>query len=61
MAYIRVQKRGRRRYYYLVRSEREGKKVRQKFLKYLGTRKPPKKDLDSIMNGMRNKKGGYGL
>jgi len=61
MAYIRVQKRGKRRYYYLVKSEREGNKVRQKFLKYLGTRKPSKKDLDSIMNGIRNKRGGYGL
>jgi hypothetical protein len=59
MAYVRVQKRGDRRYYYLVRSERRGRKVRQKFLQYLGTSKPAKEDLDNIMGGIaRNKKRG---
>jgi hypothetical protein len=61
MAYVRVQKRGKRRYYYLVKSEREGNKVRQKVLQYLGTSRPSKKDLDSIVNGVRNKRGGYRL
>jgi|GEM_PF-2779617 hypothetical protein len=57
MAYVRVQKRGDRRYYYLVRSERRGSRVRQKFLQYLGTSKPSKEDLDSIMGGIgRTKK-----
>jgi hypothetical protein len=40
MAFVRAQKRGNRVYYYLVETHREGKKVRQKVLKYLGT-KPP--------------------
>jgi len=56
MAYIRVQKRGNRRYYYLVKSEREGNKVRQKVLQYLGTSKPLKEDLDTIIYGIRNNK-----
>jgi hypothetical protein len=37
MAYIREKKRGSLKYYYLVEGRREGKKVRQKVLKYLGT------------------------
>ena len=41
MAYIRIYRRkGRRPYYALVESIREGKKVRQKVLKYLGTSPP---------------------
>ncbi len=38
--YIREDRRKGRVYYYLVESHREGKKVVQKRLKYLGT-KPP--------------------
>jgi len=37
MAFIRAKKRGDKTYYYLVENKREGKKVRQKVLKYLGT------------------------
>jgi hypothetical protein len=40
MAFVRAQKRVNRVYYYLVETHREGKKVRQRVLKYLGT-KPP--------------------
>ena len=40
MAFVRVIKRGKRTYYYLVESIREGKQVRQKNLKYMGTEKP---------------------
>jgi L-lactate utilization protein LutB len=36
MAFIRPKKRGDKTYYYLVESRREGKKVRQRVLKYLG-------------------------
>jgi len=39
MAYIRAKKRGDKTYYYLVEGKREGKKVRQKVIKYLGTGK----------------------
>jgi len=37
MAFIRSKRIGNRVYYYLVENRREGKKVRQKVLKYLGT------------------------
>ena len=37
MAFIRAKKRGDKTYYYLVENKREGKKVNQKVLKYLGT------------------------
>ena len=40
MAFIRERRRGNRTYYYLVENRREGKKVRQKVLKYLGTKAP---------------------
>ena len=38
--FIRAKKRGDKTYYYLVEGKREGKKVRQTVLKYLGTEKP---------------------
>jgi hypothetical protein len=37
MAFVRAKKRGDKVYYYLVENKREGKKIRQKVLKYLGT------------------------
>jgi hypothetical protein len=40
MAFVKTIKRGERTYYYLVESIREGKRVRQRYLKYLGTEKP---------------------
>ena len=49
MAFVRTKRQGDRTYYYLVESKREGKKVRQKVIKYLGTEPPTKKQLDSIM------------
>jgi len=57
MAYVRVQKRGNRSYYYLVESERLGQKVRQKVLRYLGTSKPSKSDVELIIQKIRNKRG----
>ena len=53
MAYVRVQKRGTRHYYYLVESEREGKKVRQKVLQYLGTVKPSQDSVDHIIDDIK--------
>lgn len=38
--FIRADKQGKRTYYYLVEAIREGSKVRQKRIKYLGTEKP---------------------
>lgn len=40
MAFVRIKKRGNRKYYYLVESYSEGGKIRQRVLRYLGTRPP---------------------
>jgi hypothetical protein len=60
MAYLKKQQRGDRSYYYLVKSERNGKKVRQKVLQYLGTSKPSEDELKNIkiMNNEETKNGG---
>jgi len=42
MAFIRSKRKGNRVYYYLVENRREGKKVRQKVIKYLGAERPTK-------------------
>jgi len=42
MAFIREIKRGKKRYYYLVETYRENGKVKQRTLKYLGTKPPPR-------------------
>jgi len=39
MAFIRKKKISGQTYYYLVESKRDGKKVRQKVIKYLGKKK----------------------
>jgi len=46
MAFIRARKRGEKIYYYLVENRREGKKVKQRVLKYLGVNLP--EDIESI-------------
>ncbi len=48
MAYVRTKRRGQRLYYYLVESKREGKKVRQKVIKYLGTELPTKEQIEAM-------------
>jgi hypothetical protein len=48
MAYIRVKRFGNREYYYLVENKREGKRVRQVVLKYLGKTLPPKKEIEAL-------------
>ena len=48
MAFVRVKRRGNREYYYLVEGKREGKKVRQKVIKYLGTEPPTKEQIEII-------------
>jgi hypothetical protein len=57
MAFIRVQKRGNRQYYYLVKSERQGNKVRQRVLKYMGTSKPSKADIQATITRIHEKRG----
>jgi len=48
MAFVRVKRHGKREYYYLVEGKREGKKVRQKVIKYLGTKMPTKAQIETI-------------
>ena len=56
MAFIRVKRRKDRNYYYLVENRREGKKVRQKVLKYLGASIP--EDIESIKRELGKAKRG---
>ena len=53
MAFVRTKRKGNRTYYYLVESKREGKKVRQKVVKYLGTQMPTKEQIESIIRRER--------
>jgi len=48
MAFIRVKRRGNREYYYLVEGKRDGNKVRQKVIKYLGTELPTKEQIETM-------------
>jgi len=48
MAFIRVKRHGNREYYYLVEGKRDGNKVRQKVIKYLGTQPPTKEQIETI-------------
>ena len=49
MAFVRAKRQGNRIYYYLVESRREGKKVRQKVIKYLGTEPPTKEQIENVV------------
>jgi hypothetical protein len=53
MAYVRVKRRGQRVYYYLVESKREGDKVRQRIIRYLGTKPPTKEELENILKEVK--------
>lgn len=57
MAFIRKKKFGNREYYYLVEAKREGKKVRQKVLRYLGAEKPSPDEVDRIIKEIKGGKG----
>jgi len=48
VAFIRTKRQGNRIYYYLVENKREGKKVRQKVIKYLGAKPPTKAQIETI-------------
>jgi len=48
MAFIRSKRKGNRIYYYLVESKREGNKVRQKVIKYLGTEMPTREQIQAM-------------
>ena len=49
MPYVRVKRRGQKVYYYLVESKREGTKVRQRIIRYLGTKPPTEEELENIL------------
>jgi hypothetical protein len=48
MAFVRTKRKGNRTYYYLVESRREGNKVRQKVIKYLGAEMPTKEQIETL-------------
>jgi hypothetical protein len=48
MAFIRAKKKGKKVYYYLVENYREGTKVKQKVLHYLGTTNSIKEKLEKL-------------
>ena len=56
MAFVRAKRQGNRTYYYLVESRREGNKVRQKVIKYLGSEMPTKEQVEA-MTGGSNERG----
>lgn len=57
MPYVRVKRRGDSNYYYLVESKREGKKVRQHILRYLGTKRPAKEQQEAIIREVTKQEG----
>jgi hypothetical protein len=48
MAFVRTKRKGNRTYYYLVESKREGNKVKQKVIKYLGAEVPTKEQIETL-------------
>ena len=48
MAFVRIKHISGRAYYYLVENKREGKKVRQKVIKYLGAEPPTKEQIKAM-------------
>ncbi len=56
MAFVRTKRQGNRIYYYLVESKREGKKVRQKVIKYLGTERPTKEQIETMIRRIKDER-----
>ena len=57
MAFVRVKRFGNREYYYLVEGKREGKKVRQKVIKYLGKNpSTTKEQIETIVETIRRER-----
>jgi len=48
MVFVRGKHQGNRTYYYLVENHRDGKKVKQKVIKYLGTEMPTQEQLEDM-------------
>ena len=56
MAFIRVKRRGNKDYFYLVETSREGKKVKQTYLRYLGKTRPGQDEFERIINEIKSGK-----
>jgi hypothetical protein len=56
VAYVRVKRRGDKNYYYLVESKREGRKVTQHIIAYLGTKPPSEEEIGPILRRIRDEK-----
>ena len=56
MVYVRAKRQGKYTYYWLVEGYREGSKVRQRFLKYLGKGKPSPEELDRLIRELGGQK-----
>jgi len=48
MAFVRTKRIGNKDYYYLVENYREGKKVKQRVIRYLGINPPTKEQLEAM-------------
>ncbi|MCK4491859.1 MAG: hypothetical protein KAU03_04495 [Candidatus Altiarchaeales archaeon] len=53
MVYVRSKKIGGGTYYYLVRSVREGDRVRQVIVQYLGSKEPGKEEVSKLKEAMK--------
>jgi len=53
MAFVRTKRIKNRTYYYLVESRREGNRVKQKVIKYLGAQMPTKEQIETILRRKR--------
>ena len=49
MPFVRTKHRGQKSYYYLVENKRDGDKVRQRVIRYLGTKPPSEEELKNIL------------
>ena len=54
--FVRIKRFGNREYYYLVEAKREGKKVRQKVIKYLGAEPPTKEEIETIIRRIQDER-----
>jgi hypothetical protein len=46
VVFVRGKRQGSRTYYYFAENRRDGKKVRQKVIKYLGTERPTREQVE---------------
>ena len=54
MAFVRAKRKGNSIYYYLVESKREGNKVRQRVIRYLGSEQPTRRQIEAILKEVKD-------